>query len=145
MMGNITFDVAIGMIPIIGDIADAVYKANVKNLILLEDYLKKVFAPRMEPMRQVDGPVDGVMQPERTAGKKNGFFSSLGGSGGSKRERDLDQRERELEQREKDMERGGRSPAQPARPDRYDRNDRRDRRDHRDYEQESGTVYDERR
>lgn len=38
MMGNITYDFFIGIIPIFGDIADFVFKANTKNLKILSEY-----------------------------------------------------------------------------------------------------------
>lgn len=93
MMSNITVDVAIGFIPIIGDIADAVFKANVKNLIILEDYLKKVYAPKAgdTPMKQVDNPAfdgvdDGLRRPD--TGKKSGGWLN-GITGGTRREKDV--------------------------------------------------------
>lgn len=135
MMSNITIDVAIGFVPVIGDIADAVYKANVKNLVILEDYLKKVFAPKADqPMRQIgrdedrrvddrrhyDGAAaEDVRRPDRAATRNDhksggGFF----GMGGSKRER-----ERDVEM----------APARDSRPARADES------------QETGTVYGARR
>ncbi|KAI8640785.1 hypothetical protein BD408DRAFT_419239 [Parasitella parasitica] len=41
MMLNIVFDFAIGVVPVVGDILDIMFKANTKNAILLEDYLMK--------------------------------------------------------------------------------------------------------
>lgn len=41
MMFNITFDFFIGVVPVVGDILDIMFKANTKNAILLEDYLIK--------------------------------------------------------------------------------------------------------
>ncbi|KAK9759499.1 hypothetical protein K7432_017460 [Basidiobolus ranarum] len=41
MLLNIIIDALIGMIPAIGDILDVVYKANVYNLQLLENWLAK--------------------------------------------------------------------------------------------------------
>lgn len=40
MVGNVTIDFLIGLIPVIGEIGDFMYKANSRNLKLLEDYLK---------------------------------------------------------------------------------------------------------
>lgn len=42
MIKNIILDFMIGIVPIVGDIADVVYKANSKNLRILDDHLKKV-------------------------------------------------------------------------------------------------------
>lgn len=38
MLGNIVFDLLLGVIPIIGDISDFFYHANIKNLELLRPY-----------------------------------------------------------------------------------------------------------
>jgi len=40
MMFNIIVDFVVGLIPILGDLADAVYKCNTRNAILLEHYLR---------------------------------------------------------------------------------------------------------
>ena len=39
MMFNITFDFFIGIVPVVGDILDIMFKANTKNAMLLEEYL----------------------------------------------------------------------------------------------------------
>ncbi|KAG2183614.1 hypothetical protein INT43_006622 [Umbelopsis isabellina] len=39
MMFNVMFDFAIGLVPILGDVLDFMYKANIKNAVLLEEYL----------------------------------------------------------------------------------------------------------
>jgi len=41
MMFNIIVDFGIGLIPFLGDIADAVFRANTKNAIVLENYLRE--------------------------------------------------------------------------------------------------------
>ena len=46
MMLNIVFDFVIGLVPFIGDLADAVYKCNTRNAILLEKYLRDKKAKR---------------------------------------------------------------------------------------------------
>src|SRR3989344_8067950 len=38
MMGNIAYDFFIGIIPLIGDIADFAFKANTRNLKILSEY-----------------------------------------------------------------------------------------------------------
>lgn len=40
MIGNIALDVAIGSVPAIGDLFDAAWKANVKNVELFEEHLR---------------------------------------------------------------------------------------------------------
>lgn len=39
MMWNIMLDFGIGLIPIVGDLADALYRANTRNAWLLDAYL----------------------------------------------------------------------------------------------------------
>ncbi|CAG8957131.1 hypothetical protein HYFRA_00009332 [Hymenoscyphus fraxineus] len=41
MMFNIIVDFGIGLVPFLGDIADALFRANTKNAIVLEEYLRK--------------------------------------------------------------------------------------------------------
>lgn len=41
MMLNIVMDFAVGLVPFLGDIADAIFKANSRNAWLLEEYLVK--------------------------------------------------------------------------------------------------------
>lgn len=41
MLLNIVMDFAVGLVPFLGDIADAVFKANSRNAWLLEEYLVK--------------------------------------------------------------------------------------------------------
>lgn len=154
MMSNITIDVAIGLVPVIGDIADAVFKANVKNLIILEDYLKKVYAPKEQtqtPMRQVDdqghpigaidGVDDGVRRPDRVASKKErqgGWLNNLNNMAGGGSRRD----------RERDAERGYAQQQQhhhQQQQQQYQQAPIRQERRERDDYQENGTVYQGRR
>ncbi|OLN81609.1 putative membrane protein [Colletotrichum chlorophyti] len=41
MMFNIILDFAIGLVPFVGDLADAAFRANTKNAILLEEHLRE--------------------------------------------------------------------------------------------------------
>ncbi|KAK9455137.1 hypothetical protein V1511DRAFT_447608, partial [Dipodascopsis uninucleata] len=41
MMVNVAINFGIGLVPFVGDIADAMYKANSRNALLLEEYLRK--------------------------------------------------------------------------------------------------------
>lgn len=41
MLVNVIIDFFIGLVPFIGDIADAVYKCNTRNAVLLEKYLRE--------------------------------------------------------------------------------------------------------
>lgn len=39
MMGNVALDLALGAVPVLGDVADTVFKANVRNLRIIEKHL----------------------------------------------------------------------------------------------------------
>ncbi len=41
MMINIVLDFAIGLLPIIGDMMDALFRANTRNAVVLEKYLRE--------------------------------------------------------------------------------------------------------
>lgn len=41
MMFNIVVDFAVGLVPFIGDLADALFRANTKNAVLLEKHLRQ--------------------------------------------------------------------------------------------------------
>lgn len=41
MMLNIAFDFVIGLVPFLGDLADAMFRANTRNVILLEEHLRQ--------------------------------------------------------------------------------------------------------
>ena len=41
MMMNIIFDFVLGLVPFIGDLADAMFRANTRNAMVLEDYLRE--------------------------------------------------------------------------------------------------------
>ncbi|KAI5807006.1 hypothetical protein EDC01DRAFT_637810 [Geopyxis carbonaria] len=40
MLFNVLFDFVLGLVPILGDLADLAYKANTRNALLLEDFLR---------------------------------------------------------------------------------------------------------
>jgi len=48
MMFNIVLDFAVGLVPFLGDIADAVFRANTRNAVELEKFLRKKGAARMK-------------------------------------------------------------------------------------------------
>jgi hypothetical protein len=50
MFKNLAFDFALGLVPLLGDIVDAVYKSNTKNVVLFEEELV-----RRAEKRQMDG------------------------------------------------------------------------------------------
>lgn len=41
MLFNIAFDFFIGLVPFIGDLADALFRANTRNAVILEEFLRK--------------------------------------------------------------------------------------------------------
>ena len=41
MLLNIILDFAVGLVPFIGDLADAAFHANTRNVVLLEEYLRQ--------------------------------------------------------------------------------------------------------
>jgi Domain of unknown function (DUF4112) len=41
MILNVILDFVIGLVPVLGDLADAMYKCNTRNAILLEEFLRK--------------------------------------------------------------------------------------------------------
>jgi len=65
MLFNIALDFVIGLVPFLGDLADAVYKCNTRNAIILEKYLReragkmrKSRRKREHQREQVPEPVD---------------------------------------------------------------------------------------
>lgn len=69
MYMNVAADFAIGLVPVLGDIADALYKANSRNTWLLEAYLvKKAAEEEKNPqLRQnADDLESGIPQPPKT-------------------------------------------------------------------------------
>lgn len=41
MVFNIFFDFIIGLVPFVGDLVDAIFRANTRNVVLLEEYLRQ--------------------------------------------------------------------------------------------------------
>jgi hypothetical protein len=61
---NVAADFAIGLVPLLGDIADALYKANSRNTWLLEDYLVKKAAAEQNPQSALaSDPEQGIPEP----------------------------------------------------------------------------------
>ena len=58
MLINIIFDFIIGIIPFLGDVADAMFRANTKNAVLLEEHLRSKGAKNLretgQPIPRVD-------------------------------------------------------------------------------------------
>jgi hypothetical protein len=53
MMGNVLLDIGVGTIPLLGDLFDVAFKANTRNMALLEPYLPpgKTWTGAEEPTR----------------------------------------------------------------------------------------------
>ncbi len=61
MIKNLVIDFVIGFVPLLGDLADAVYKCNTKNFVLLDKELRK----RAEQRRRDAGRI-----PDQAAGRE---------------------------------------------------------------------------
>jgi hypothetical protein len=55
MMGNVLLDITVGAIPLLGDLFDVVFKANTKNLKLLESYQRIRDTPEVIPAPKWEG------------------------------------------------------------------------------------------
>lgn len=148
MLINVAIDFVIGLIPFLGDLADGYFKANTKNVRVLENYMDKKYKPtelkqksrfsrmyednpatafedfsdeedeRRQFMRETDGAND-VRRPQPTADRSARKTGGGWFSGGGRSSR-----------RERDVERGEGRPTAPS---------------SRQAGQESGTVYNSRR
>lgn len=59
MMINVIIDFIIGLVPFIGDVADAVYKCNTRNAIILEKHLREKGAKALKKQSRPQGPQAG--------------------------------------------------------------------------------------
>ena len=69
MMMNIIIDLVIGFVPFLGDLADALFRCNTKNAMVLEEFLRKKGAKAMALDTQKNGTTQQPMftdQPART-------------------------------------------------------------------------------
>ncbi|KAK5167622.1 uncharacterized protein LTR77_007321 [Saxophila tyrrhenica] len=71
MMLNIIVDFVVGLVPFIGDLADAAFKCNTKNLRLLEEVLDKKYKPHTRDERDMVG----VNKEERRKKRASGIFT----------------------------------------------------------------------
>jgi len=53
--GVVAVDFALGLVPILGDLADASWRCNTKNVSVLERYLKEKHGPKDARQREMDG------------------------------------------------------------------------------------------
>ncbi|KAH9828922.1 hypothetical protein Tdes44962_MAKER02351 [Teratosphaeria destructans] len=72
MIINIIIDFAVGLVPFLGDIADAAFKCNTKNLRLLEVHLDQKYNPRHS--RGDDRDLAGVDRETRRKNRQSGIY-----------------------------------------------------------------------
>lgn len=72
MMINIIIDFAVGLVPFVGDLADAAFKCNTKNLRLLEVALDKKYRPQAG--RPDDRDFAGMDKSTRRQNRKSGIY-----------------------------------------------------------------------
>ncbi len=100
-MANILADFLVGLVPVIGDLLDTIFRCNTKNVALLDEYLNKEYGPENKEAKRLAGlelpddypmPVlnnpppyqQHVMEPKRSqpvntqGDKKYGWFSGGG-------------------------------------------------------------------
>lgn len=58
MMFNIILDFGIGLVPFLGDIADALFRANTRNAVVLEKYLREKGIKNLKAQGQSTPPID---------------------------------------------------------------------------------------
>jgi len=58
MYFNIILDFGIGLVPFLGDIADALFRANTRNAVILEKYLRKKGASALKAQGQAIPAID---------------------------------------------------------------------------------------
>ena len=63
MVMNIVLDFVVGLIPILGDVADALFRANTKNAALLHQHLKERGAARIVSSEKVSGASQPLHEP----------------------------------------------------------------------------------
>ncbi|KAK4505659.1 hypothetical protein PRZ48_003624 [Zasmidium cellare] len=73
MLINIALDFIVGLVPFIGDLADAAFKCNTKNLRLLEITLDKKYKPRNLNPDERD--LVGVDKEKRRQNRKSGIYA----------------------------------------------------------------------
>lgn len=72
MLINILIDFAVGLVPFIGDLADAAFKCNTKNLRVLETHLDKKYKPRDLGPDERD--FAGISKAKRAENRKSGIY-----------------------------------------------------------------------
>ncbi|CZT18987.1 uncharacterized protein RCC_04832 [Ramularia collo-cygni] len=72
MLINVAIDFLVGLVPFIGDLADAAFKANTKNLRLLEEHLDNKYKP--SNLKFDDRDFVGVDKERRKTNRKSGIY-----------------------------------------------------------------------
>lgn len=92
---NVIIDVLVGLVPILGDFLDNLFKSNLRNLTLLEDWLLSSHgtAARYHILLMPDG--GDFLPPPKTHKAGSGGGWSRGWFGSSQRNEEEDERERE--------------------------------------------------
>ncbi|KAK5137270.1 hypothetical protein LTR08_000240 [Meristemomyces frigidus] len=73
MMINIALDFVVGLVPFIGDLADAYFKCNTKNLRLLEVYLDEKYRP--DSARRDTERLDSAEREKRRKNRASGIYN----------------------------------------------------------------------
>lgn len=72
MMANVAFDFTIGLVPIVGDIVNLMYKANSRNALLLEKYLSEKAKKRSKG--RADPPIQQQQMRKEQSQQSSGWF-----------------------------------------------------------------------
>ncbi|KAI5357879.1 hypothetical protein Slin14017_G118920 [Septoria linicola] len=72
MLINIAIDFLVGLIPFVGDLADAAFKCNTKNLRLLEEHLDTKYKPNS--LKRDERDFAGVDRETRRSNRKSGIY-----------------------------------------------------------------------
>jgi hypothetical protein len=72
-MINIAVDFLVGLVPFVGDLVDAMFKANTKNVRLLERHLDQKYKP--DGLKKDARDFAAVDKEERKKKRKSGIFS----------------------------------------------------------------------
>ncbi|KAF3928892.1 hypothetical protein AA313_de0200217 [Arthrobotrys entomopaga] len=106
MLINVAFDFAIGLIPFIGDLADAGYKCNTRNAVLLEKHLRKVGQARLKAEGITDAVDNSLPTGEDSPAEDEEVDLEAQAPAGRRGNRNRREQERERErERERDSDR----------------------------------------
>ncbi len=122
MKFNIVVDFLVGLIPFVGDIADAVYKCNTKNVVILERELRKRGEKRLRGTPHANDPDPSLADEFDYQAEEDHMRAQHGpppryaSQRESRRDRDDRGRRDRRDQRDRDLERGDEVPSpRPAR------------------------------